>query len=211
VPIPSVETIVARMARTRDENRRRMRPYTFTRTYNLYAKGNEKPKSEVIAEITFVPPGTRTYKVTHASGMRLGEKIVRQMLDTETQIVDQSDSNDISPANYKFQLLSSQEDNGRQFYVLELFPKRADKHLLHAKIWVDSTDFRLYRMSGEPAKSPSMWLRDSRITFSHGEVSGMWLQVASESIVNVRLFGEYRMVSRDTSFDVSKVSPSPGQ
>ncbi len=202
-PSPTVETIVSRMAQTREENRALMRPYKITRNYKLFAKGKEQAKSDVTAEITFTPPGSRAYKITASSGMGLGEKIVREMLDGETQIVKQSDANDISLENYRFQLLPEQEENGRKLYVLELFPKRQDKHLLHAKVFVDAATFRLIRMSGEPAKSPSWWLRDPHITFFHGEVSGMWLQVGSESTVNVRLFGEYKMVSHDVAYQVS--------
>ena len=194
--------ILARMANARDENKALMRPYTLTRNYKLFAKGNDQAKSEVTAEVTFVPPGQRTYKIVRSSGMGLGEKIVRKMLDGETQIVKQSGANDITPENYRFELLPCQEESGRRFYVMELFPRRKDKHLLHAKIWVDSETFRLHRMSGEPGKTPSWWLRDPHITFSYAEVSGMWLQVGSESTVDVRLFGEYRMVSHDIAYTI---------
>jgi len=197
------------MAHARDENRALMRSYTLTRNYKLVAKGNDQAKSEVTAEVTFVPPGKRTYKIVRATGMRLGERIVREMLDGETQIVNQSVANDITPENYRFELLQSQVEIGRRFYVLELFPKRKDKHLLHAKIWVDSETFRLHRMSGEPGKTPSWWLRDPHITFFYAEVSGMWLQVGSESTVDVRLFGEYRMVSRDIAYTMDRSFPLP--
>jgi len=205
-PSPTIETIIARMARTRDENRALMHPYKLTRNYKLFAKGKDQAKSDVTAEMTFVPPGKRTYRIVSATGMGLGESIVREMLDGETQIVKQSDSNDILPENYQFKLLPEQEENGRRFYVLELFPKRKEKHLLHAKIWVDPETFRLHRMSGEPGKTPSWWLRDPHITFFYGEVSGMWLQTGSESTVDVRLFGEYKMISRDVAYQIERTA-----
>jgi hypothetical protein len=208
-PALSIETIIARMAYTRDQNRALMRAYNLTRNYKLFAKGKAQAKSDVTVQVTFVPPGTRGYKVISTMGMGLGEKIVREMLDGETQIVKQSESNDIAAENYRFELLPAQEENGRRFYVLELFPKRPDKHLLHAKIWVDPATFRLHRMSGEPAETPSWWLRDPHITFSYAEVSGMWLQVGSESTVNVRLFGEYTMISRDLAYEVETTSTVP--
>ena len=183
-----------------------MHPYKLTRNYKLFAKGKDQAKSDVTAEMTFVPPGKRTYRIVSATGMGLGESIVREMLDGETQIVKQSDSNDILPENYQFKLLPEQEENGRRFYVLELFPKRKEKHLLHAKIWVDPETFRLHRMSGEPGKTPSWWLRDPHITFFYGEVSGMWLQTGSESTVDVRLFGEYKMISRDVAYQFERTA-----
>jgi len=196
----TIEMILARMAKARDENKALMRPYTLTRNYKLFAKGNNQAKSEVTAEVTFVPPAKRTYKIVRSSGMSLGEKIVRKMLEGETEIVEQSGANDITPENYRFELLQCQEEGGRRFYVLKLIPNRKDKHLLHARIWVDSETFRLHRMSGEPGKTPSWWLRDPHIMFSYAEVGGMWLQVGSESNVDVRLFGQYRMVSHDIAY-----------
>ena len=52
----TIEMILARMAKARDENKALMRPYTLTRNYKLFAKGNNQAKSEVTAEVTFVPP-----------------------------------------------------------------------------------------------------------------------------------------------------------
>jgi len=107
--------ILARMAKARDENKALMRPYTLTRNYKLFAKGNDQAKSEVTAEVTFVPPARRTYKIVRSSGMSLGEKIVRKMLEGETQIVEQSGANDITPENYRFELLV------RPIEILSLF------------------------------------------------------------------------------------------
>ena len=84
--VPAVETILTRMAQARAENRTHLRPYTVIRDYRLFGKERLTTKAEVIADLTFVP---RTSNAT-PSGRRTAwdwEKIVRQMLEHETDIV----------------------------------------------------------------------------------------------------------------------------
>ena len=199
--VPTVETILARMAEARADNRTRLRPYRVTRNYRLFGKEKQITKSEVIADLTFVPPDFKKYAIRQAKGMALGESIVRQMLEHETGIVKNSGLTDMSSANYDFRFLREEELNGRRSYVLEMVPWRKDKTLLRGKIWVDSTTYRLQRTEGEPGKAPSWWLRDSRIVLVYGDVGGMWLQTGSESTATVRFLGQHTMVSHDLKYE----------
>jgi len=202
-PIPPVEAIVSRMSEARAENRAKLRPYRLTREYKLFGKDKEKPKSQVMAELTFVPPNVKKFSIQSTSGAGgLGERIVRQMLEGEASAVEQYGATDVSAANYDIRFVREEGVNGRHCYVLNLVPKRNDKHLLHGNIWVDSRTYLLHRFDGQPAKGPSWWLRDARIAFIYGDVHGMWLQTGSESSANVRIFGPYTMVSRDVQYDV---------
>ena len=56
---------MARMAQARAENRARLHPYVVTRNYKLFGKEESKAKSEVIADVAFVPPDS---KEVHHSG-----------------------------------------------------------------------------------------------------------------------------------------------
>ncbi len=178
----------------------------MTRHYRLFGKEKHTTKSEVIADVTFVPPDVKEYAIQRAKGTGVGEKIVRQMLDQETKVVKNYGSTDISPANYDFRFLNEEELNGRRCYVLELLPRRKDKNLLRGKTWVDAATYLLHRTEGEPAKAVSWWLRDVRISLVYGEVGDMWLQTASESSANVRLLGQHTMLSRDLDYKFSKLA-----
>src|ERR1700732_3003486 len=102
--VPSVETILTRMAQARAQNRTRLRPYRVTRDYLLFGKEKQSTKSEVIADVTFVPPDLKKYAIRQTDGVALGESIVRQMLENEADIVKDNGSTDMSPANYAFRL-----------------------------------------------------------------------------------------------------------
>jgi hypothetical protein len=75
-PAPTVETILARMAQARSENRTRLRPYSVTRDYKLFGAEKQTSKAEIIADMTLVPPDVKHYAIRQANGMGLGEKIV---------------------------------------------------------------------------------------------------------------------------------------
>jgi Outer membrane lipoprotein-sorting protein len=203
---PTVETILVRMAQARAENRARLRPYVVTRDYTLFGKERNNSKAQVTAEVTFVPPNSKQFSIQQSSGSGMGERLVRRMLEGETEVVEDYGLTDISPDNYDFRFAGEGTVNNQLCYVLELLPKRKQKTLLRGNVWVDANSYLLHRMEGEPAKSPSWWLRNVRIAFSYGDVAGMWLQTASEFTTNVRIFGQYTMTSHDVRYETAELT-----
>jgi len=201
---PNVTTIVARMGQARTENRARFRPHIVTRDYKLFGKERAKTKAQVIADVSFVPPDSKQYTIEQASGTGLGERIVRRMLESETEVAKDYRLTDFSPDNYDFRFIREEEVSGHSCYVLELLPKRKEKNLLRGHIWVDATSYLLHRVEGSPAKGPSWWLRDVRIVLVYSNVEGMWLQTALESTAKVRILGQHTMESRDVNYEISE-------
>jgi hypothetical protein len=204
-PVPSVETIVARMAQARDDNQARFRAYIVTRDYKLFGKERQITKSQVIADVIFVPPDSKKYTIQQTNGTGLGERIVRRMLASEAEITKDYASNDFSPGNYDFRFIREEEVSGQHCYVLELLPRRKDKNLLRGTIWVDANTYLLHRTEGELAKTPSWWLRDVRLEFLYTDVGGMWLQTSLEATATVRILGPYTITARDVKYKISEL------
>jgi hypothetical protein len=201
--VPTVETIIARMVQARTVNRAGFQPYIVTRDYTLFGKDRYNSKSHVIADVTFVPPGSKRYVIQRTQGSGFGEKFVRRMLEGEAEIAKEYRSTDISWANYDFRFIRAEHLRGQLCYKLELLPRRKDQYLLRGNIWVDANTYLLHRCEGEPAnKSPSWWLRNIRIELVYNDVGGMWLQTVSETTVNVRIFGQYTMVTHDLEYRI---------
>jgi hypothetical protein len=203
---PGIELILERMAQARAANRAGFRPYILTRDYALFGKERLTAKSEVTVEVSFVPPNSKKYSILRRTGSGLGERLVRRILDGETEIVKEYGSTDISADNYKFHFAGEEGLEGRRCYVIEIVPRRKDKTLLRGTIWVDAGTYLLRRLEGEPMKSPSWWLRNARVTFSYGDVEGMWLQTASEYTTHVRIFGQHTMTSRDVKHETTQLA-----
>jgi hypothetical protein len=61
-------------------------------------------------------------------------------------------------------------------YVLAIVPKRKD-NLLRGQIWVNAGTFHIRRIDRVPAKSPSFWIKDIRITLQYAVLNRMWVPV----------------------------------
>jgi outer membrane lipoprotein-sorting protein len=203
--VPALETIVARMAQARAENRQRFRSYVVTREYKLFGKDSQTVKSQVIATVAFVPPGSKKYAFQKSSGAALGERIVGRMLESEAEIAKDYDATDISPNNYDFRFIRVEELAGQRCYVIELRARRKDRNLVHGTIWVDADTYLLHRTEGEPAKSLSWWVRDVRMVFLYSDVEGMWLQTASEATAYVRILGQHTIAARNVKYDIDEL------
>jgi outer membrane lipoprotein-sorting protein len=145
----------------------------------LLAKEKDKTKSQVIADVAFVPPDSKEYTIEQTNGSGLGGMNVRRMLASEAEVTKNYAATDLSPENYGFRFIREEDISGQRCYVLELLPRRKDKYLLRGKVWVDANTYLPRRFEGELAKDPSWWVHDVRVAFIYGQVGGMWLQTAS--------------------------------
>jgi hypothetical protein len=104
--------------------------------------------------------------------------------------------------NYDFQYLRTETMNGRRAYVLELLPKHNDKNLIKGLAWIDAETYHPLKIEGEPAKSPSFWIKNLKVSLNFGQVGDMWLQTGTRAVANVRLFGQHTMIARDVNYDL---------
>lgn len=194
---PDLATIVGRMEQAQTDNRAHFRPYIVTRDYKLFGSDGERATAEVIAEVSFQPPNQKQYEIKQSSGSGSGEKVVRRVLDKETEMARKAGDFDLNRDNYDFELLRTDQLAGVPVYVLGLHPKRGDRSLLKGEAFVDAATFRIHRIVGRPVKSPSWLIKDMQLTLTFTDVKGMWMQTASETVANVRFVGKHVFTSRD--------------
>jgi hypothetical protein len=191
---PDLDLILQRMEDAQhQDDPTQSRPLELTREYKVFHGDDKQPTSEVIAQINFVPPDIKTYKIIQARGHSRGEKMVRELLDRETESAKSREKGEISRTNYDFFFLRRENFGVVPEYVLWIVPKRKDKKLLRGEIWVDASTFRIRRIEGVPAKSPSFWLKNIHITLQFAELGGMWVPVTFDAVATVRLFGQYTL------------------
>jgi hypothetical protein len=201
-----LDSIISRMEEVASANPSRTRPYTMTREYKIF-RGDEKdaPKTEVVAEISFVPPNVKTFRIVDSEGSGRGTGVIKHILENEAELAKNVKAYEVSRSNYDFQLLGTGDLGGKRCYILGLRPKRHDHSLFDGKAWVDAEDFHILRIEGEPSKSPSFWLRKSYVTLTFADMSGLWLPASTESVAELRVFGTYELSSRAVSHQVGDV------
>jgi len=206
---PTSEAIIARMASAQAGNQTHFRPYIVTRYYKLLGPDSRFGfKSHVTAEITVVPPDFKKYVIDDSDGSSWGEKVVRKILDSEVAFAKDSAATNITRDNYDFRFLREDELDGQHCYVLELLPKRRSRDLLRGIIWLDTGTYLPHRVEGEPAKSPSWWLKDVHIVLRYGYLGTMWLQTSSEASADVRILGQTTIASQSVKYRIETSAPA---
>lgn len=204
---PDLIPILQRMEDVEHENPAQSRSYEVTREYKVFRGDDKQPSSEVMAEISFVPPYTKTYKITQVEGKSRGEKMVRELLDQEVEAATKSHESEISRANYDFVFLRREKLEIADDYVLRIIPKRKEKYLFRGQIWVDTTTLHIRRVEGVPAKSPSFWLTGIRVTIQFAQVSDKWIPISFDAIATVRFLGHYTIAGLNIPADNPPQSP----
>jgi hypothetical protein len=190
---PDLNLLLQHLEDAGRQNLAQSRPYQVMRKYKVFRDDSKQPASEVVAQITFVPPDTKTYKITQAWGSSIGERIVRQLLDRETESAKKRQESEIDRANYDFVFLREERFGVDDEYVLQIVPKRKEKHLIYGQIWVDASTFRIRRLEGAPARNPSIWIKDVHITLQFAGLNGMWVPISFDAVATVRLLGQYTL------------------
>jgi hypothetical protein len=197
----STETVVSRMTEIQYKNRQAIRPYVVTREYKLFDDKSSKADSQVLAEVSFVPPGSKQYEIKQTQGSGRGEKVVRKVLAHEQEMAGDWEDSALTERNYTFQLTSEEQLGGRNCYVLTIEPKRESKDLIRGKVWVDSETYNPLQMVGEPAKNPSWWVKRVELSLAFSDVDGMWLQTSATANADVRIFGKHVLTSKDIRYE----------
>jgi len=202
---PDLPTLVKHIARAQLESRNRATAYSVMREYKVFAANGEHPRTEVLASINFLPPNVKSYDIERSTG-GMGEKVVRNILDHEVDATRDPRTMSVNEQNYRFDYEGEETVSGLGCYRLTITPRHERKDLLKATIWVEKNGYRIVRMEGEPAKSPSFWVKDVYVVLSFGEVAGMWLQTGTQAIARLRFGGEYKLVSHDLDYDLSSTA-----
>jgi hypothetical protein len=180
------------------EDQARMRAYVVRRHYQLRDK-HDQPTAQIVASIAYQPPNQEQYNIESTTG-GIGGRVLRDIIQRETEASRAAPRPEISPQNYEFELAGREKISGHDCYVLSLIPKRDEKNLIRGKIWIDAVDYRIHRLEGNPVKSPSWWIRDLHILMTFSSVDGMWLHTFTHAVAEVRLRGTYVMESRDLEY-----------
>ena len=169
--------------------------YQVVREYRLYGGSSEQCASDVLAEIQYGPPGSETFAIQQRTGSPRGEQVVRKILEHEVVLAngdpESRSATLLTRDNYDFTDLGQTVLEGQTYYLLGLMPKRKQKQkqLIIGRAWIDQSSFRVRRIEGQLAKSPSWLLKDVHVKLDFAERSGNSVQSTMEATADVRFIG----------------------
>ncbi len=200
------EQIVARMMESDGLLTPQLREYTSVRRYVLENKRFGQ-RAEMTVRLKFRYPGHKEFEVISEQGSgTIRKRVFRKMLDSEIEASsdDLRDATHITPRNYTFRLIGSEELAGRKSFVLEVTPKTKNKYLFKGKVWVDAEDYGIARIEGTPAQNPSVWVRKTSFVHQYGKMGAFWLAVSTTSSTDVWVVGRTDLLIEYSGYRINE-------
>jgi hypothetical protein len=179
--------------------------YQVIREYQLSGAHDSRSDSDVVAELDFKPPTSKSYRIQKSLGSDRGQRVVRRVLDNEIESAstDNQSRTALSRDNYDFAYIGDVILDGQPCYLLGLKPKRKEKNLISGQVWVDQHSFLVRQIEGEVAKTPSWWLKKVSVKLKFSDFNGNWLQSSVEAVADVRVFGPHTLTSHVLDYRVA--------
>jgi hypothetical protein len=210
-PQLSGEQVVQNLVRMNLERAQALRAYRSTRIYRVEYRGFPGSRSaEMVVDMKFDPPGTKEFSVRSQTGSKLIiDRVFKKVLEGEKEAFDAENQRRtaLNNDNYAFTLLGCESAPGGPLYMLTVEPKVKSKFLYSGKIWVDAGDFAVTRISAEPAKNPSFWIRQTQIEQMYGKVNEFWLPASNHSVTTVRLGGHADFTIEYKDYQMTVATP----
>jgi hypothetical protein len=152
-----------------------------------------------------------SFRIVSQSGSKLlCEKVLKRAVDSEQEASRNRRLTELTPANYKFQMMGNETIDGRPAYILNVEPLSDGKFLYRGKIWVDAVDFQVVKMETEPAKNPSFFISRTLIHYTSALAHGFWLPQKIRSETKVRIGGTAVLTIDYGNYQVESSAPYVG-
>ena len=193
-PVLSTDQIVENLMAANARRAQTLQAYRGKRSYTVEYHGFPGGRSaEMSVEASYTAPDKKEFQIVSQNGSKLLlTRVLQKLIQSEQEAMQEQNriATELSPRNYEFKFLQMDRTPQGNAYVLEVKPRVNYKFLYRGKIWVDTQDFAVEHLEGEPAKNPSFWISKTHIEQRYGKFGDFWLPIHNQSITKVRLGGE---------------------
>ncbi len=189
----TAQQIAERLAANNRRRHQDLRGYTGQREYHLLYTGFPmRLQADMVVRIQYDAPDQKQFTIVSKSGSSLiVNRVFKRLLETEKEASDAEGQarTAVTEANYSFELIGSEDLNGRPSYILKVEPKTDNKLLYRGKIWVDAADFAVAKIEATPAQPPSFWISNTVVHHVYEKIGEFWLPEQNESTSEIRVGG----------------------
>jgi hypothetical protein len=189
----STETasIVQRLVESNKNRADRLPDCASKRHYHIQFHGfGRTMEADMNVEVLEHGSASKTFHITSQSGSHvLLDHVLKKLLESEQEAAQHRNQTGLTPENYRFALIGTTDENGRQLFILQVEPKTNQKLLYRGRIWVDAADNAVVRIEAQPAENPSFWIRSTEIHHVYSKVGDFWLPQRNMSESKIRLGG----------------------
>jgi hypothetical protein len=186
-----VDQIVERMQLHEANQSRELKHYDATRHYHVQYKGfGTQLVAKMDVDLSFDSRSGKTFRIVSQSGSKLlCDKVLKRAVDSEQEASKDRASTGLTPANYRFELVATEQLQGRPAYILHVDPLKKSKFLYRGRVWVDASDYAVVKIEVEPAQNPSFWITRTVIENTNAKTEGIWLPEKNRSESKIRVGG----------------------
>jgi hypothetical protein len=205
-PVPSADEIVSKMIARDNERKATLHGYTAVRRYVLENQRFHK-HAEMLVRMNCLEDGSKQFDTISTTGWAGARKhVFSRLLEAESDASrpDLRERSRIIPQNYTFEMAGAEYVDGRNTYVMTIAPKTPNKYLMKARIWIDSDEYAIVRIEGQPAKNPSIWIKSVNFVHNYEKRGPFWFPVSDRSATEARVFG-----STEVTIEYFDYEPNP--
>jgi hypothetical protein len=188
------EEILLKMEQSNAGREQKLSAFQSVRSY-VAANSRLQLQARVTADLRFDAPDNRTLWVTGRTGSRAIQKLVIEpLLAAERASGNLEARREVTICRRNYAFTFSGFEEGPRAYVFLVQPRTRNKYLFRGRIWVNAESFAIQRIEGEPAQSPSFWVRRTRFVHEYARFGDFWFPVRHHSEADLRLFGRSSLV-----------------
>jgi hypothetical protein len=211
-PLPP-DQVIRKLVEMNSRRARALSAYEGTRKYRLQYHGLWGSRSaEMVAKLRYRSPGTKEFTIISQSGSTwIVDNIFNGLLQSEKEgaMPDSARRMAVEPANYQFTFIEYDSGPGEPAYLFSIKPRSTYKYLYRGQIRIEGKDFAVARIEGEPARSPSFWMKNTIIEHIYSKIGDFWLPAHDHSVSQVRLGGYADLTIEYSDYKITgAISPS---
>ncbi len=193
-PQSDAEHLLALMERVIAAQERELVAYESTRRY-VAENRLLRARAEVTAEMKYTAPADRSFNVIARSGSaQVQKRVIDRAINAERDAGSKGEreNTDVNRRNYDF-TFEGFDDRARA-YVFGVEPRSKNQYLFRGQVWLDECSCAIRKVEGEPAQSPSVWVKRAHFIQEYRKFGDFWLPVRHESEAELHLFGRSSFV-----------------
>ena len=210
-PPSSLDEIVKNLEEKNAQRANSLEQYEGRRIYRMHYQGFPADRdAEMVVKVRCRNLNSKEFTIESETGSKFViDRVFKKLIEAERQANDEAHRREIAltPENYDFTLAGFENTPEGGDYVLNAIPKAKSKFLYRGKIWIDSKDFAVVRIEGEPDTNPSIWIKKTKIAHSYMKVDGFWLPAENRTESVVRLGGKATLSIEYRDYRIIKAGP----
>jgi hypothetical protein len=181
--------------------------YTTVLTYQV-SNDQGKVYAQEVVNVQYEAPGRRDFVMVSEEGSSLVRHLVlKRLMEGEKEAASGREHHNsfTQPSNHAFFLTGEQDSGPYHCYVVQAIPWRADRYVFVGNVWINTEDFGIVRIEGQPARSLSFRITRADFVREYQKIGEFWLPAKDETHMHMRLYENEALAILRQNYTISSV------